>query len=524
MINNNFNVQVGRSREEDEKELLFFVSDEYENERDEDNKVVDPCHQNLLRLLDRLLIATAIFITLVLCTSLAVVLCSKNSRLHHPHSLDITLKSNSPNLSHSQSVYTVNKTIYLRDNHRVEIAPRFKCKSLILCNNLERKSVMINSKGGERNDYSSSELRNLLGNFVDVIYRNKSDIVSPLDQINHCDNNNYQPNILTILPNDDILNQFPRDGNYDGLDYDDVEQAIKVLASQYDEEDAIISVGGFPENISPGAVKCNYSRTSSLPSRNYIKRLQRMSPFAGHDAHNSCNTLMISSLPDSSDSINSTGEKHFSKTSYLQRKTDPFNARIILNAETYDDNNVHSVEGKVTSSQVAFNLQIVGDFTDSDTNQSQVLPSINVRPGYRTDVFIDGCIPNVDELSTSEKLKNVSINLLQTVKIAPWIMTTTETMLVFGRVGYRIQNICTDEAKVMRKGILEEKYQNICKEISPILFKESGESNLAEVVFESDGEMVAPGTNAIFAYIRDNIAVLNIHSHGDIKATCKSKT
>ena len=64
MLRRELSIQMARGRDEDEKELLFFISDECENEREEDNRIVDPCHQNLLTLLDRLLLTTAIFIAI----------------------------------------------------------------------------------------------------------------------------------------------------------------------------------------------------------------------------------------------------------------------------------------------------------------------------------------------------------------------------------------------------------------------------------------------------------------------------
>ena len=60
------NFRVDRKgRRDDEKELLFFVSNEYDDQIvDTDALTFDPCHQNLLSLLDKLMLATGIFITM----------------------------------------------------------------------------------------------------------------------------------------------------------------------------------------------------------------------------------------------------------------------------------------------------------------------------------------------------------------------------------------------------------------------------------------------------------------------------
>jgi len=519
MIENDLHIQMGRKKEEDEKELLFFISDEYENERDEDNKIVDPCHQNLLRLLDRLLLATGIFIAIVICTAITIVLCSRGSGFHYPHSLDITMKSNAPNLPHSQSFYITRKTIYLQDSGHLEVIPTIQTKSLILCNNLKRKSVMSNFNDKESNYYSSNDFKNIFNNFVDVMYRNSSNIVSPLDQINHCDINAFQPNILTILPSDDILKHFTRDKGYNG---NNVETLLKLLASQYDEEDAILSVGEFPDNVLSSTVNCNYSSNFDSTPHVYIDTLERMRPLDANDFHKSCNTLTLSSSSASMGNLKTTRTRHNTKSISFDQTSRSFNTRMILNGEIYDNDNVNTVEEEETSSQPSFELQIIGSANNNIANQSYSLQSVNIMPGYKTDVSLDGCIQREENerLSNGKNVVNMTISLSQTVEISPWFMSTTETMLVFGRVGYRLQKICTDKRNIMRKRSLEDTYEHICEEISAIQFKENGESNIAKVALESDGEKVAPGTNVILAYIRDNISFVNIYSHIDNEKYC----
>ena len=520
MIQTGLHIQMGRKIEEDEKELLFFISDEYENERDEDNKIVDPCHQNLLRLLDRLLLATAIFIAIVICTAITIVVCSKSSDFHHPHSLDITLNSNAPTLPQNQSFYKARKTIYLQDYAHMEEGPTIQTKSLILCNNLKRKSVISNFNNSETNYYSSNDFKSIFNNFVDVMDRNTSNIVSPIDQIKHCDINAFQPNILTILPSDEILKHFARDEKYDG---NNVETFLKLLASQYDEEDAILSVGEFPENILSSPVNCNYSSNFDSASQVYIETLERMSPLELNDFQKSCNTLTLGSSSDALGSLKTTRIRHNTKNISFDRKPRSFRTRLILNGEIYDDEHAHTVELGETLRQPSFELQIVGSANNNIANQSYILQSVKVLPGYKTDVSIDGCIQREDNirLNNSKHVVNMTINLSQTVEITPWIMSTTETMLVFGRVGHRLQKVCTDKGNVMRKRSLEDKYEDICEKLSAIKFKENGESNIAKVALKPDGQKVAPGTNVILEYIRDNISFLNIYSHVDNEKSCK---
>ena len=97
-----------------------------------------------------------------------------------------------------------------------------------------------------------------------------------------------------------------------------------------------------------------------------------------------------------------------------------------------------------------------------------------------------------------------------------------ETMLVFGRVGYRLQNICTSKEEVFKRISLEQNYTNICKEISAINFRSNGESNIMKVVFDTEEATVAPGTKAILTYIRDNIAILHIDANLKRQNDCMS--
>ena len=126
---------VARESKEDEKELLFFISDEFE--RDEDAEVVDPCHQNLLRLLDRLLLVTAMFITVVIGTSITIAIIYSHPGSFHPHSIDTTLKSNAPSLHGSQTRNKIKETIVIQSDHL-----DWEWNEIILCSNLQRKSVL----------------------------------------------------------------------------------------------------------------------------------------------------------------------------------------------------------------------------------------------------------------------------------------------------------------------------------------------------------------------------------------------
>merc|ERR1712020_469305 len=97
-------------------------------------------------------------------------------------------------------------------------------------------------------------------------------------------------------------------------------------------------------------------------------------------------------------------------------------------------------------------------FTD---NHSFSTPIVKVLPGYRTNVTLEACFQRhrasdgVGE--DGEKMKS-EIQANQRVNISPWVTSQVETMLVFGRVGYRLQYICGSKGETHRKISLELKY------------------------------------------------------------------
>ena len=105
-----------------------------------------------------------------------------------------------------------------------------------------------------------------------------------------------------------------------------------------------------------------------------------------------------------------------------------------------------------------------------------------------------------------QKFTDSSIKIVEQVTVNPWTLSSVDTMLVFGRVGYFVQEICRSNSPISKKRSLEEKYPNICTKISVIKFKRNGESDIANVVFESDEAKVSPGLQAIFSYIRETFS------------------
>ena len=140
MLEREFNIKISRGEDKHEKELLFFVSEEDERERDgdEENLVVDPCHQNLLKLLDRILLAIAIFIAIVVCSAFTCIILLSNSKFNL-HSYHVTLKSNYPLLPYDQRSNTTRNTIFLDNDIMLNGNLYFEWNSMELCNNLQRK-------------------------------------------------------------------------------------------------------------------------------------------------------------------------------------------------------------------------------------------------------------------------------------------------------------------------------------------------------------------------------------------------
>ena len=518
---------MGRKREEDEKDLLFFISDEYEDETDEDTRVVDPCHQTLLSLLDKLLFATAVFISLVLLFTITILVYGAGSK-SNPHLLDIALKSNALPLPLTESMYMTNE-IFVQQNP-FEAKENFRWDSLQLCNNIQRRSVLSYFMGNITHFYPTVDkqlLDKVYASFLKTLYRNTSDVVSPLDQINNCDiNNRFQPKIKTIIPSDVVIKMFPPQKKYDD---ENIETAFKLLASQYDEEDAIISIDQFPHDDDLSSLlHCNRSTNMEAHHhRHYISDLRRICPANMNNFNNSCITLTIksSSFSDASNKIIDSPKKgKKDKVFSFSKGPETFNARFILNSEAYDQDSINSYTDDPPLKKMSFDLRMVALRKNSNANHRYLMNSVKVLPGYNTNVVLEGCVTYKENNAshTDQQFLNSTLQVSQVVEITPWRLSSKETMLAFGRVGYRLQNICTFKGLPSKQRSLEEKYPNICKEISTIEFKSSGESNVAAEVFGSEEEKVAPGTNAILAYIRDNIAILNIQANFKVDEPCKN--
>ena len=194
---------------------------------------------------------------------------------------------------------------------------------------------------------------------------------------------------------------------------------------------------------------------------------------------------------------------------------------MILDTESYDQYKPHNSSFVTDANDVFFELQINGIQVTS--NHSHKLQSVRVLPGYQTNVVADSCRQKI-VVSGQPKFSNLVVNstlqVSQNIEVNPWKMSLTESMIAFGRVGYRLQYICTEEMNLDRKRSLEEKYPNICKEIENIIFKANGESNIAQAVFESETKNVASGANDILSYIKDNIAIVNIKLNFDNNKSC----
>ena len=516
------NFRVDRKgRQDDEKELLFFVSNEYDDQMvDEDALAFDPCHQNLLNLFDKLMLATGIFISIVLLTAVTIVVFMSGTT-SSPHLLNISLKSKAPSLTLSESVFTTNITFnitsYISENPDIFI----KWSSITLCNDLQRKSILSHFLGNTTHYYpnvNEKSLQRVYQDFLKIIYRNVSDIVSPLDQISHCDINNHQTTIAPIISKN-ISKIFPRKIGYKN---DNLEYAFKLMASQYDENDAIISVGQSTERSATYDCKSTImSSTTNQPS--LIGTVKRIVPLQINNFRKSCRKLMISS---------STRENFFTvsdsismrKISVLppEAKADSLNTRIILNTEVYDHDSNNSFNKNVSPNDVTLDVQLDMEIDTVNSTQKYSLPPIRILPGYKIDVNISSCNAQALVRESFQEVQNFtqSIKIVQQVTVNPWTLSSVDTMLVFGRVGYFVQDICKSNSPTSKKRSLEEKYPNICTKISVINFKPNGESDIANVVFESDEAKVSPGLQAIFSYIRDNIAIINLHAPSTILTSC----
>ena len=498
MAEREINRWKNKDTKEDEKELLFFIEDEYG--RDEDAEVVDPCHQNLMRLLDKLLLITAMFITVVIGTSITVAIIYTRTGPYHHHSIDTTLKSSSVSLPNDQSYYTIKDTITLQSENSY-----LKWSDIILCSNLQRKSVLKNLGNNSESWCSSEDSKHMLKKFIEVLYRNTSDIVSPLDESNLCDIlHASQPKVKSISTENDIIKSLYENTCDNSKDF---QKIIRLLASQYDEEDAIVSIGDPTKHFVSDVKNCSSYRSNSSQAW-FISAIKRMSPVTLESPQKICNSLRISSTEKNgvpSPKVHKEDEQHH------EQNINDFNTRIILDAEIYDQKTQSNLSTDENLKDVYYTFQLKG--IEDNVNDSYLLQSIRIYPGYQTNVVINSCIQNrVDSSKSSlSNLKpNTTFQFSQTIEMTPWKMSLTESMIAFGRVGYRLQFICTAESNSHRKVSLEETYPNICKEIGNIEFKANGESNIAQAVFKSEDQYVANGANDILSYIKENIAILNM--------------
>ena len=503
---------IDKETKEDEKELLFFIEDEFE--RDEDTEIVDPCHQYLLRLLDRLLLVTAMFITVVIGTSITIAIVYSNAASSNLHSIDTTLKSDAPSLPRQEKSYAFKKAIALQDDDS-----RYEWNEIVLCSNLHRRSVLKIFENRSENWCNSNVFKDMVKNLLNVMSRNTSNIVSPLDESNPCDIlHPSQPKVETTLPKNDIIKSLHQNtcDNKDSL-----RNIVKLLASQYDEEDAVVSIGDPTKHFVASLKNCSYSMSSSSQER-FMATIERMSPFSFDVSQRICNTFKIHTC-----SINVDGflevPKQLEYDIVLKQEYDFFNTRMILDTESYDQYKLHNSSFVTDANDVFFELQINGIQVTS--NHSHKLQSVRVLPGYQTNVVADSCRQKTvvsGQPKFSNSVGNSTLQVSQNIEVNPWTMSLTESMIAFGRVGYRIQYTCTEEINLDRKRSLEEKYPNICKEIENIIFKANGESNIAQAVFESETKNVANGANDILSYIKDNIAIVNIKLNFDSEKSCKS--
>ena len=501
--------KMNKETKEDEKELLFFIEDEYD--RDEDAEVVDPCHQNLMRLLDKLLLITAMFITVVIGTSITVAIIYTRTGPYHHHSIDTTLKSSSVSLPNDQSYYSINDAITMQSENSY-----LKWSDIILCSNLQRKSVLKNLENKSKKSWcSSDDSKYMLKKFIEVLYRNTSDIVSPLDENNLCDIlHASQPKVKSISTENDIIKSLYENTCDNSNDF---QKIIRLLASQYDEEDAIVSIGDPTKHFVSNVKNCS-SDTSNSSQAWFISVIKRMSPLTLESPQKICNSLKMFSIEKNgfpSPKVHEEGDL------YHEQKINYFNTRIILDAEIYDQTTQSNLSSDENLKDVYYTFQLKG--RKNNVNDSYLLQSIRIYPGYQTNVVINSCLQkrvDLTESSVSNSKPNTTFQVLQNIEMTPWKMSLTESMIAFGRVGYRLQFICTAESNSHRKVSLEENYPNICKEIENIEFKANGESNIAQAVFKSEDQFVTNGANDILSYIKDNIAILYMKLDFNTQKSC----
>ena len=517
------NFRVDRKgRRDDEKELLFFVSNEYDDPMvDTDALTFDPCHQNLLNLFDKLMLATGIFISIVLLTGVTILVFMSGTT-SSPHLLNISLKSKAPSLTLSASEFTTNKTFNIRSDISENPDIFIKWSSITICNDLQRKSILSHFLGNTTHYYPNVDeksLQRVYQDFLKIIYRNVSDIVSPLDQISHCDINNHQTTIVPIISNN-ITKLFPRKIGYKN---DNLEYAFRLMASQYDENDAIVSIGQSTERSATH--DCKSTKMSSTTNRpSLIGTVKRIVPLQINSFRKSCRKLIISSSNrENFYAISNSISTQKISLPPPEAKADSLNTRIILNTEVYDHDSNHSFNKNVSPNDVTLDVQLDMEIDTVNSTHHYSLPLIRILPGYKIDVNISSCNARGLVSESFQEVQNFtdsSIKIVEQVTVNPWTLSSVDTMLVFGRVGYFVQKICRSNSPISKKRSLEEKYPNICTKISVIKFKHNGESDIANVVFEYDEAKVSPGLQAIFSYVRDNIAIINLHSPSTILTSC----
>lgn len=507
MAEREINIRRNNETKEDERELLFFIEDEYD--RDDDAEVVDPCHQNLMRLLDKLLLITAMFITVVIGTSITVAIIYTRNGPYHHHSIDTTLRSSSLLLPNDQSYYSVKDTITMQSENSY-----LKWSDIIFCSNLQRKSVLKNLGSKSESWCSSEDSKHMLKSFLDVLYRNTSDIVSPLDESNLCDIlHASQPKVKSISTENDIIKSLYENTCDNSNDF---QKIIRLLASQYDEEDAIVSIGDPTKHFVSNVKNCS-SDSSNSSQAWFISAVKRMSPLTLESPQKICNSLKISSVEKNG----FPSPKVYKDDLYHEQNINYFNTRIILDAEIYDQTTESDLSTDENLKDVYYTFQLKG--IRNNDNDSYLLQSIRIYPRYQTNVVINSCIQNrvdLTENSAPNSKPNTTFLVSQNIERTPWKMSLTESMIAFGRVGYKLQYICTAESNSHRKVSLEETYPNICKEIKNIEFKSNGESNIAQAVFKSEDQYVANGANDILSYIKDNIAILYMKLDFNTQKSC----
>ena len=247
-----------------------------------------------------------------------------------------------------------------------------------------------------------------------------------------------------------------------------------------------------------------------------LSAVERLSSFDIKDMSKTCTKLLLASSELENNyynpSIENVNTFTLNNSSHLQVKhsdTSHFEARLILNGELYDNVDLKDFELKTGPRNMpSFNFHMTMNSTGFVGKHSFSTPIVKVLPGYKTNVTLEACLQRArasDGVEEDGEETKSKIQIKEKVNTSPWMTSQVETMLVFGRVGYRLQYICGSKREAHKKISLELKYPNICKEISAVHFKSNGESDIVQVVFDSEEMRVAPGTKAILEYIRDNV-------------------